>query len=288
MKIIENIKTIQQISDNLKREEKTIGFVPTMGYLHEGHLSLVRESKKENDITFVSIFVNPTQFGPAEDFSQYPRDLERDKKLLEDEKVDYLFYPTTQIMYPSDYSTYANVQKLDETLCGRRRIGHFRGVVTVVLKLFNIVSPTSTYFGQKDAQQALIIRQMIRDLNLNISFRVLPIVREKDGLAMSSRNRYLTPEEREEAIALYKSLKKAEELFKKGERDSLKIKSEIYKIIYSHKLLKMDYVEIVSLKDLKPINKIKNKALLALAVYLGKARLIDNTILGGSNEDLCS
>ncbi len=288
MKIIKDIKEIKEISKNLKNQRKSIGFVPTMGYLHEGHLSLVRESIKENDITFVSIFVNPTQFGPAEDFSLYPRDLERDKNLLKAEGVDYLFYPTIEQMYPEDYLTYANVSLLDETLCGRRRVGHFRGVVTVVLKLFNIVNPDSTYFGQKDAQQALIVRQMIRDLNLDLRFRVLPIVREEDGLAMSSRNRYLTKAEREQAIALYKGLKKAEQLFEKGERDSLKIKREVLNVLYSHDLLKIDYVEIVNLKDLKPVNKIKEKALLALAVYLGKARLIDNTILGGNHEDLCS
>ncbi len=288
MKIIKDIKEIQKLTKNLKREGKSIGFVPTMGYLHEGHLSLVRESIKENSITFVSIFVNPTQFGPAEDFSSYPRDLERDRKLLENEGVDYLFYPTSETMYPSGYSTFVNVTFLDETLCGRRRKGHFRGVVTVVLKLFNIVQPHSTYFGQKDAQQALIIRQMIKDLNLNIRFRVLPIVREKDGLAMSSRNRYLTAEERRQAVALFKSLKKAEELFENGERSSLKIKQEILKILYSHDLLKIDYVEIVDLAKLRPLNIIKDKALVAVAVYLGKARLIDNTILGGTNEDLCS
>ncbi len=288
MKIIKDIKEIQKLTENLKKEGKSIGFVPTMGYLHEGHLSLVRESIKENSTTFVSIFVNPTQFGPAEDFSSYPRDLERDRKLLENEGVDYLFYPTSKTMYPSGYSTFVNVTFLDETLCGRRREGHFRGVVTVVLKLFNIVQPHSTYFGQKDAQQALIIRQMIKDLNLNIRFRVLPIVREKDGLAMSSRNRYLTADEREQAIALYKSLKKAEELFERGERSSLKIKQEILKILYSHDLLKIDYVEIVDLAKLRPLNIIKDKALVAVAVYLGKARLIDNTILGGNNEDLCS
>ncbi len=288
MKIIKDIKEIQKLTENLRKEGKSIGFVPTMGYLHEGHLSLVRESIKENSITFVSIFVNPTQFGPAEDFSSYPRDLERDRKLLENEGVDYLFYPTSKTMYPSGYSTFVNVNLLDETLCGRRREGHFRGVVTVVLKLFNIVQPHSTYFGQKDAQQALIIRQMIKDLNLNIRFRVLPIIREKDGLAMSSRNRYLTADEREQAVALYKSLKKAEELFERGERSSLKIKQEILKILYSHDLLKIDYVEIVDLAKLRPLNIIKDKALVAVAVYLGKARLIDNTILGGNNEDLCS
>ena len=288
MKIIKDIKEIQKLTGNLKREGKSIGFVPTMGYLHEGHLSLVRESIKENNITFVSIFVNPTQFGPAEDFSSYPRDLERDRELLENEGVDYLFYPTNETMYPPGYLTFANVNLLDETLCGRRRKGHFRGVVTVVLKLFNIVQPDSTYFGQKDAQQALIIRQMIKDLNLNIRFRVLPIVRENDGLAMSSRNRYLTTEEREQAVALYKSLKKAEELFENGERSSLKIKQEILKILYSHDLLKIDYVEIVDLAKLRPLNIVKDKALVAVAVYLGKARLIDNTILGGTNEDLCS
>ena len=288
MKIINEIKEVQRISESLRKRGKSIGFVPTLGYLHEGHLSLVRKSIEENDINFVSIFVNPTQFGPSEDFSQYPRDFERDRKLLEKEGVDYLFYPTSEIMYPDNYLTFANVKNLDETLCGRRRKGHFQGVVTVVLKLFNIVKPHSAYFGQKDAQQAVIIRQMIKDLNLDINLKVLPIVREKDGLAMSSRNRYLTKDERNQALALYESLKEAEKIFERGERESLKIKQKILEILYSKNLLKIDYAEIVDLKSLKPINKVRDKALVAIAVYLGKARLIDNTILGGNNEDLCS
>jgi len=210
---------------------KSIGFVPTMGYLHKGHLSLVEAARKENDVVVVSIFVNPTQFGPNEDYNRYPRDLERDLRLLEPIGVDYVFNPSVEEMYPAMYSTYVEEVELSKYLCGASRPGHFRGVCTVVTKLFNIVKPTKAYFGQKDAQQFRVLRRMVRDLNMDVEMIEMPIVREEDGLAMSSRNVYLSPEERKEATRLYKSLLKAKELIESGERDVQKIKSEMLKIL---------------------------------------------------------
>lgn len=217
MVVVKNIDEMKKICREL-RKEKTIGFVPTMGYLHEGHLSLVRRSKKENDITVVSIFVNPTQFGPNEDYNSYPRNLNRDASLLEKEDVDYVFIPEIEQMYPKDYSTYINEESLSRHLCGRSRPGHFRGVCTVVTKLFNIVKPNRAYFGQKDAQQFRVIRRMVRDLNMDVEVIECPIVREPDGLAMSSRNIYLSTEERNQALALNRSLKIAENLYRSGEK----------------------------------------------------------------------
>ncbi len=288
IEVYRRIKDIRERIKKLKQEEKTIGFVPTMGYLHEGHLSLVRKSVKENDVTVVSIFVNPTQFGPGEDFSSYPRDFERDKELLEKENASIIFNPSAEEMYEGDYKTYVVIEELDEFLCGRRRKNHFKGVMTVVLKLFNIVQPDVSYFGQKDAQQAIIITKMVKDLNIPTKIKVLPIVREKDGLAMSSRNKYLNEDERKNALCLYHAVKEAEKMFEKGERDTKTIKDKMFEVIHSYDGVKIDYIEIVDLKTLKSISKIKDKALCALAVYIGKARLIDNTILGGSFEDLGS
>lgn len=273
---------IDDLKRKLKEERKggkSIGFVPTMGYLHEGHLSLVRQSVKENDVTVVSIFVNPIQFGPGEDFDRYPRDIERDKKLLEREGVDYLFFPSNDEMYPPGYKTFVEVNELGKKLCGKSRPGHFRGVTTVVLKLFNIVQPDRAYFGQKDAQQAIIIKRMVKDLNLDVDIVVMPIVREEDGLAMSSRNVYLNEEERKNATVLWKSLKEAENLIKMGERDSEKIINRMREIIMGYPKALIDYIEIVDTEELNPVNPIKGKVLIALAVYIGKARLIDNIIL---------
>jgi len=288
LKIIKDINSIKKEIKNIKKSGKTIGFVPTMGYLHEGHLSLIRKSKTTTDITVVSIFVNPTQFAPSEDLDKYPRDFKRDTELLERESVDILFYPDNSIMYPKGYDTYVIVENLSKPLCGKTRPTHFKGVTTIVLKLFNIVSPDMAFFGQKDAQQAIIIRRMIYDLNLDVGLEVLPIVREKDGLAMSSRNKYLSTEEREQAIGLFKSLKKAEEFFKAGERESKKIKQEALSVLSGYPLLKLDYLEIVDIETLKPVEKIKDKALVAIAGFVGNTRLIDNLILGGSYEDICS
>ncbi|ABV34220.1 pantoate--beta-alanine ligase [Pseudothermotoga lettingae] len=279
MVVVKNIDEMKKICREL-RKEKTIGFVPTMGYLHEGHLSLVRRSKKENDITVVSIFVNPTQFGPNEDYNSYPRNLNRDASLLEKEDVDYVFIPEIEQMYPKDYSTYINEEKLSRHLCGRSRPGHFRGVCTVVTKLFNIVKPNRAYFGQKDAQQFRVIRRMVRDLNMDVEVIECPIVREPDGLAMSSRNIYLSTEERNQALALNRSLKIAENLYRSGEKNTERMKEKIVQYLSSFDKIKIDYVEIVSEETLEPVEKIEGKVVVAIAAWVGKARLIDNTILG--------
>lgn len=278
MRLVQTVAEMKSIVRELHKQNKSIGFVPTMGYLHEGHLSLVRRARTENDVVVVSIFVNPTQFGPNEDFDRYPRDLERDLRLLEPLGVNYVFHPSVEEMYPRNYSVYVEEVSLSRHLCGASRPGHFRGVCTVVTKLFNIVKPTRAYFGQKDAQQFRILKRMVENLNMDIEMIELPIVRESDGLAMSSRNVYLSPEERKEATRLYKALKRAEELIDKGEREVPIIKAEMMKVL-DHPLLKIDYVEIVNEATLEPIERIDGKVLIALAVFVGKARLIDNTII---------
>jgi pantoate--beta-alanine ligase len=278
MEVIEKISEMKKAVRQLKEEKKRIGFVPTMGYLHEGHLSLVRASKKEAEVTVVSIFVNPTQFGPKEDFNRYPRDLERDKSLLAKEGVDFLFHPPVEEMYPSNYRTYVEVTGLQDRLCGRSRPGHFRGVATVVLKLFNIVCPDLAYFGQKDAQQAVVIRRLVRDLNLDVEIKVMPIVRDADGLALSSRNTYLSPEERRASLALPRSLQAAARLLERGERKAEKVKEQIEKIISSEPNLRIDYVEIVDPEELRPLEEIRGAALIAAAVFCGQTRLIDNLL----------
>jgi pantoate--beta-alanine ligase len=280
MRLVHTIAEMKKIVNDILKSGKSIGFVPTMGYLHKGHLSLVEAARKENDVVVVSIFVNPTQFGPNEDYNRYPRDLERDLRLLEPIGVDYVFNPSVEEMYPAMYSTYVEEVELSKYLCGASRPGHFRGVCTVVTKLFNIVKPTKAYFGQKDAQQFRVLKRMVRDLNMDVEMIEMPIVREEDGLAMSSRNVYLNPEERKEATRLYKSLLKAKELIESGERDVQKIKSEMLKIL-DHPLLKVDYVEVVDEETLRPVEKIERKVIVALAVFVGKARLIDNMIFEG-------
>jgi pantoate--beta-alanine ligase len=276
------ISKTAEMQDAVNREKslgKTIGFVPTMGFLHEGHLSLVRDSLKKADVTVVSIFVNPTQFGPKEDFKDYPRDIHRDTEVLEKEGVGYLFFPGNEEMYPDGYKTYVEVPDLQDKLCGRSRPGHFRGVCTVVLKLFNIVDPDFAYFGQKDAQQAIILKRMAEDLNLKVKVEVLPTVREEDGLALSSRNTYLSQEERRAALVLSRSLDEARQMVENGERDAGRIKNRIREVISQEPLARIDYVEIVDMDDLDPVNEIENEALAALAVFIVKVRLIDNTIL---------
>lgn len=279
MEVFSKIDDLRRKLKEEKRNGKSIGFVPTMGYLHEGHLSLVRQSIKENDLTVVSIFVNPIQFGPGEDFNRYPRDVERDKRLLEKEGVHYLFSPDEDEMYPAGFKTFVEVAEIGKKLCGKSRPGHFKGVSTVVLKLFNIVQPNRVYFGQKDAQQAIIIKKMSKDLNLSVDIVVMPIVREEDGLAMSSRNVYLNEEERKNATVLYKSLKEAEKMIKMGERDTEKVINRMREVIMSYPEALIDYIEIVDTEELNPVNPIKGKVLIALAAYIGKARLIDNMIL---------
>ncbi|MCD6552173.1 pantoate--beta-alanine ligase [Thermotoga sp.] len=280
MKIIETVEEMKRFSEEMRERKKTIGFVPTMGYLHEGHLSLVKRARAENDVVVVSIFVNPTQFGPSEDYERYPRDFERDRRLLEKENVDCVFHPSVEEMYPPDFSTYVEEAKLSKPLCGRSRPGHFRGVCTVVTKLFNIVKPHRAYFGQKDAQQFRVLRRMVRDLNMDVEMIECPIVREPDGLAMSSRNVYLTAEERKQALALYQSLKIAENLFLNGERDATRIKEEMIKYLSKFNKVRIDYVEIVDEETLESVEKIDRKVIVAVAAWVGKARLIDNTILG--------
>lgn len=279
MRIITKAKEMHDAVREEKSCGKSIGFVPTMGFLHEGHLSLVRESVRQADVTVASIYVNPAQFGPKEDFREYPRDIKRDTEILEAEGVDYIFSPDNEEIYPEGYKTYVEVHELQDTLCGRSRPGHFRGVCTVVLKLFNIIEPDFAYFGQKDAQQAIILKRMVQDLNLEVEIEVLPIVREGDGLALSSRNTYLDQEERKAARVLSKTLEEAREMVKNGEQDSGKVISRMKEMITQEPRAKIDYVEIVDMENLNPVAKIENEALAALAVFIGEVRLIDNTIL---------
>lgn len=280
MLIIETVKDMQQTAETLRREGKKIGFVPTMGYLHEGHLALVRKARELSDIVAVSIFVNPAQFGPNEDLDKYPRDMERDKNLLEQEKTDIIFFPDRKEMYPDRYSTYIQVRDLEDHLCGLSRKGHFVGVATVVAKLFNIVKPHYAIFGQKDYQQLKIIERMVKDLNMDIEIVPFPTVREDGGLAMSSRNAYLSPEEREKGLLIYASMKKVEELFKDGERDVAVLRKEAEKILSSRDGIDIEYVSISDAETLTELVHIhNNKAVLAIACRIGKTRLIDNTIL---------
>jgi pantoate--beta-alanine ligase len=258
---------------------KHVGFVPTMGALHQGHLSLVRAARAQSDAVVVSIFVNPTQFGPTEDFSGYPRTLDRDRELLEKEKVDLLFAPTTEEMYPSGAMTYVNVEGMSEKLCGRFRPGHFRGVTTVVSKLFHIVEPEFAFFGQKDAAQVAIIQRMVRDLNSPVKIVVCPIVRERDGLALSSRNAYLNAEERTRALVLSRGLRRVQQLFDQGERDAARLIAAGKQVLAEEPLVRVDYLEIVTPESLDPVEQICASALVALAAHVGTTRLIDNVVL---------
>jgi pantoate--beta-alanine ligase len=279
MRIITKAGEMHEAMREERSRNRRIGFIPTMGSLHEGHLSLVRESVRQTDVTVVSIFVNPTQFGPREDFNEYPRDTDRDTEILKSEKVDYLFLPDREEMYSKEYKTYVEVHSLQDKLCGRSRPDHFRGVCTVVLKLFNVVDPDIAFFGQKDAQQAIILKRMVQDLNLGVKIEIMPIVREKDGLALSSRNINLNTEERRAALVLSKSLEEARRIVMNGERDPEQIVGRMKEMIAAETLAKIDYVEIVDTENLDPVKKIEKEALAALAVFVGKVRLIDNTIL---------
>ncbi len=275
-------ETKREIRDFLRSQatKGTVGFVPTMGYLHDGHLSLIDMARKDCDLVVASIFVNPIQFGPQEDFAEYPRDFDRDSKLLEEHGVDALFYPSVSEMYPNGFSTYVDVTGLTGCLCGKSRPGHFRGVATVVTKLFNIIRPDRAYFGQKDAQQVLVIKRMVEDLDLDIEIITAPIVREKDGLAMSSRNVYLTPEQRALAPGLYQSLQNAARLVAGGERDVRKLEAIVKDDISRIKGAEIDYVEIRTLSNLEKEEVLESPSLLAIAVRFGQTRLIDNIILG--------
>ncbi|SHK01013.1 pantoate--beta-alanine ligase [Anaerobranca californiensis DSM 14826] len=279
MRIINNPQDMQKFVKEQKRLGKTVGFVPTMGYLHQGHLSLVERAKRENDLVVVSIFVNPTQFGQGEDFDIYPRDFERDQKLLEGLDVDAIFYPAVEDIYPANYKTYVEVYDITEKLCGASRPGHFKGVTTIVTKLFNMVLPDRAYFGLKDAQQVLVIKQMVKDLNFPVEIVPCPIVREEDGLAMSSRNVNLNPDERKAALVLSQSLFAAQKLILEGERDGAKIKRFIEEKISKEPLAKIDYVKVVSGENLEEVEELKGEILIALAVKIGKVRLIDNIMV---------
>lgn len=257
----------------------SVGLVPTMGYLHDGHLSLVRASKRECDITVATIFVNPTQFAPNEDLSTYPRDEARDLDLLKREKVDAVFIPAADEIYPDGYSTYVTVENLTSRLEGASRPTHFRGVTTVVMKLLQITQPQRAYFGQKDAQQLAVVRRMVRDLNVPVEIIGQPIVREPDGLAMSSRNVYLTPEQRQAAIVLSRCVRMAEQWFADGVRDATAIRDEMHAMIAEEPLAEVDYVSVADAETLEEINTIEAPALTSLAVRFGTTRLIDNTIL---------
>ncbi len=276
MKIVKSIKEMQEISAALKKKGKIIGFVPTMGYLHEGHLSLIRLAKKKSDAVVVSIFVNPIQFGPKEDFKRYPRDLKRDTRLARKAGCDILFIPTQRQMYPERYYAYVIVEKLSDTLEGKFRMGHFKGVATVVAKLFNIVQPDLAFFGQKDAQQAVIIQKMVKDLNFNLKIIIGPTVREPSGLALSSRNSYLAEDEKKTAQVLFESLKKALNLIEQGERNSFKIMHEMEKMILSKPKTIIDYIAITDSQTLEPLEKLSGEVLISMAVFVGSTRLIDN------------
>ncbi len=279
MRVVTTIKALRFLISRVRSGGKRIGFVPTMGYFHDGHLSLVRQSKKENDLTVVSIFVNPKQFGPKEDLKNYPRNRKNDEKLAKKENVDIIFYPSVDDMYPMGYLTSVEVEALSNRLCGASRLGHFKGVTTVVAKLINIVAPDVMYLGQKDAQQALIIRKMVDDLNFPVKVKVMPTVRERDGLAMSSRNSYLTHQERREAVVLYRSLCEARQRIRAGERDAAKIIQLVRRAIGGSSKSVIDYVECVDANNLNTVGKISGEVLIAVAVFFGKARLIDNVIV---------
>jgi pantoate--beta-alanine ligase len=279
IEIITAVKDMQKRSDKMRCQGKTIVFVPTMGFLHEGHLSLIREGKKHGDDMVVSIFVNPTQFGPSEDLEAYPRDLERDLDLLQKEGVNAVFTPDADEIYGGKYQTYVELEKLPNHLCGLSRPVFFKGVATVVTKLFNIVKPHVTIFGQKDYQQLTVIRQMVRDLNLDIEVIGAPTVRESGGLAMSSRNTYLTPDQRISALSLNKSLQKAQRLVENGLKDTDKIINTAAELIRFHPETEIDYITICDPETLDDMKTIDKPALMALAVKIGKARLIDNMIL---------
>ncbi|MFC1943289.1 pantoate--beta-alanine ligase [Chloroflexota bacterium] len=276
MKVVETIAEMRRLRLELA---EPIGFVPTMGYLHDGHLALVKRARAENPSVVVSIFVNPTQFGPHEDFDSYPRDTQRDLTMLEKGKTDIVFMPPVAEMYPPQFDGWVEVGKVTERLEGATRPSHFRGVTTVVAKLFNIVQPTKAYFGQKDAQQVTVIRKMVADLNMNLEIVTIATFREPDGLAMSSRNTYLNPEQRQAAVVLYRALNLAQQLWSQGERDAQRLRQAMIELIQKQPLATIDYVSIADTETLEELDEVKPPALVSLAVKIGKTRLIDNIVL---------
>jgi pantoate--beta-alanine ligase len=280
MKIIESINEMQSYSESRRLQGGKIAFVPTMGYFHEGHLSLMKEAKKMADCVVVSIYVNPTQFGPKEDFSKYPRNFDRDLKMADSVNVDVIFYPSNDEMYPANYQTYVNVEKVTQNLCGISRPGHFCGVTTVCCKLFNIVKPHIAIFGKKDFQQFVAIKSMITDLNLDLQIIGLATVREEGGLAMSSRNVYLKKDERSSALTLVGALKLAQKLYTDGERQSSVIIKEAKKLINTSSYTDIEYIKICDTATLDDVDEINDEAVIALAVKVGKTRLIDNAVFG--------
>ena len=275
------VKTIEEVREQVKawkREGLRVGLVPTMGFLHEGHKSLIVKAVEENDRVVVSDFVNPTQFGPKEDLASYPRDIERDAKLCEEAGADLIFHPEPEEMYAPDYCSFVDMDGLTKGLCGKTRPTHFRGVCSVVAKLFNIVAPDNAYFGQKDAQQLAVIRRMVRDLNFDIRIVACPIIREEDGLAKSSRNTYLNAEERVAALVLSRALNKGKALVENGELSAAKVKDVIMEELCKEPLARVDYVEVVDADSIEPVKELKGNILVAIAVYIGKTRLIDNII----------
>lgn len=279
MKIIRAVIEMQNASDTFRKEGKKIGLVPTMGYLHEGHLALVRKARGLADVVVASIFVNPLQFGPKEDLARYPRDFERDRTLLEQELTDVLYFPDVAEMYPQGYSTYVEVKELPDHLCGLSRKGHFGGVATVVAKLFNAVKPHFAVFGQKDYQQLKIIQRMVKDLNMDLEIIGYPTVREEGGLAMSSRNAYLSADEREKALLIQASMKKVEELFRGGERKARVLEGEARRVLTSKDGIDIEYVTLCDPETFHGLEEVGASALLAIAAKVGKTRLIDNTVL---------
>jgi pantoate--beta-alanine ligase len=288
MEIINRRQRMSSVARKVRREQdKTIGLVPTMGALHEGHLSLVREARRMCDVVVVSVFVNPTQFGPGEDYQRYPRDLTKDAARLTDYNVDYIFAPTPEEIYPKNFSTYINVSGLSDELEGKSRPGHFRGVATVVTILLNIVHPDFAFFGQKDAQQTLVVRRLVRDLALETEIVVLPTVREESGLALSSRNAYLKDEERRAASVLYRALKLAKEAYKSGERNAIRLIEIIRAAVEAEPLAHLDYIGITDADTMERLDKLDDRTvLIALAVYIGKTRLIDNLVLNKKKDSI--
>lgn len=276
MKVVEKVDDMKRLRRQLA---EPVGFVPTMGYLHEGHLALVRRARAGDPSVVVSIFVNPTQFGPQEDFNKYPRDPQRDLALLEKEETDVVFMPSTAEMYPEQFNSWVEVGKVTERLEGASRPAHFKGVTTVVAKLFNIIQPTRAYFGQKDAQQVIVIKKMVADLNMNLEIVTIPTVREPDGLAISSRNAYLNPHERQAAVVLYQALSLAQQLWSQGEKDAQRLRQEMIGLIQKQPLANIDYVSIANAETLDELDTVSPPALVSLAVKIGKTRLIDNIVL---------
>ena len=280
MNVLDKVITFNELRNARNGLLEPVGFVPTMGFLHKGHLSLVKRACEESASVVVSIFVNPTQFAPTDDLDAYPRDLERDAALLQEAGANLLWMPTPEVMYPPDFQTWVDVEKVTQPLEGEKRPGHFRGVTTVVTKLFNAVQPQKAFFGQKDAQQAAVIRQMVRDLNMPVEIVTQPIVRERDGLAMSSRNTYLDSTERQAALVLSKSLAAAESTYEAGERDAQSIRKIMEDIINAEPLARLEYVSCADFKTLDELDFLNERALLSMAVYIGTTRLIDNRVLG--------